>query len=94
MSVTIDPKGPIKIGPPVQVLANVYYGGITALSRTGTYDVASDGRRFLMLKDVDDANAVRRTQIVVDRGLEAALAGTTVIDWFWLGGSKSALKSR
>jgi serine/threonine-protein kinase len=67
MSVTIDPKGPIKIGPPVQVLANAYYGGITALSRTGTYDVASDGRRFLMLKDVDDANAARRTQIVVIR---------------------------
>ena len=67
MSVTIDPKAPIKIGPPVQVLTTAYYGGITVLSRTGTYDVAPDGRRFLMLKDVDDANAVRRTQIVVVR---------------------------
>jgi dipeptidyl aminopeptidase/acylaminoacyl peptidase len=67
MSVTIDPKGPIKSGPPVQVLPTAYYSGNTVLSRAGTYDVASDGRRFLMLKDVDDANAARRTQIVVVR---------------------------
>jgi serine/threonine-protein kinase len=67
MSVTIDPKAPIKIGPPAQVLKTAYYGGITVLSRTGTYDVAPDGRRFLMLKDVDDANAAHRTQIVVVR---------------------------
>jgi eukaryotic-like serine/threonine-protein kinase len=67
MSVTIDPKAPIKIGRPVQVLKTAGYGGITVLARTGTYDVALDGRRFLMLKDVDDATAVRRTQIVVVR---------------------------
>ena len=66
MSVTIDPKAPIRIGRPVQVLTTAYYGGITMLSRTGTYDVASDGR-FLMLKDVDDAKVARRTQIVVVR---------------------------
>jgi serine/threonine-protein kinase len=67
MSVTIDPKVPIRIGRPVQVLTTAYYGGITMLSRTGTYDVASDGLRFLMLKDVDDAKLARRTQIVVVR---------------------------
>ena len=66
MSVAIDPKAPIKIGP-LHVLTTAYYGDITVLSRTGTYDVASDGQRFLMLKDVDGANAVRRTQIVVVR---------------------------
>ena len=67
MSVTIDPKAPIRIGRPVQVLTTAYYGGNTMLSRTGTYDVASDGLRFLMLKDVDDAKVARRTQIVVVR---------------------------
>jgi serine/threonine-protein kinase len=66
MSVTIDPKAPIRIGRPVQVLTTAYYGGINMLSRTGTYDVARDGR-FLMLKDVDDAKVARRTQIVVVR---------------------------
>src|SRR5215469_1339859 len=66
MSVTIDPKAPIRIGRPVRVLTTAYYGGLTMLSRTGTYDVASDGR-FLMLKDVDDAKVARRTQIVVVR---------------------------
>lgn len=55
------------MGPPVQVLPTAYYSGNTVLSRAGTYDVASDGRRFLMLKDVYDANAARRTQIVVVR---------------------------
>ncbi len=67
MSVAFDPTTPIKIGPPVQVLTKAYYGGITVLSSTGTYDVASDGRRFLMLKDVEEEKAVRRTQIVVVR---------------------------
>ncbi len=66
MSVSVDPNVPIRFGPPVQVLKKAYYGGITVLSRLGTYDVAADGR-FLMLKDVDDATAVRRTQIVVVR---------------------------
>lgn len=67
MSVTIDPKAPITIGPPVQVLTTAYYGGITVLSRTGTYDVAPDGQRFLMIRDIDDATADRRTQIVIVR---------------------------
>jgi hypothetical protein len=45
------------------------------LSRTGTYDVASDGLRFLMLKDVDDAKVARRTQIVVVRNWIEELKG-------------------
>jgi Tol biopolymer transport system component len=84
MSVAIDPKAPIKIAAPVQILTTAYYGGITVLSRTGTYDVASNGRRFLMLKDVDDASAIRRTQIVVVRNwIEELrrLVPATVIDW-------------
>ena len=66
MSVSVDPKAPLTFGQPVQVLKKAYYGGITVLSRVGTYDVAADGR-FLMLKDVEDATAARRTQVVVVR---------------------------
>jgi len=67
MSVTTELTAPIKVAPPVQVLTTVYYGGITLLSGSVTYDVAPDGRRFLMIKDADDANAVKRAQIVVVR---------------------------
>ena len=74
MSVATDLKAPITIGPPVQVLTTAYYGAITVLSRTGTYDVAPDGRRFLMLKDADAANAPRGAQIVVVRNWKEELS--------------------
>jgi len=66
MSVAIDPRVPINVGRPVQVARTAYYGGPTLLSRTGTYDVASDGRQFLMIKEPDDASA-RRAQVVIVR---------------------------
>jgi Tol biopolymer transport system component len=67
MSVTIDPRAPVKIGPPVQVLTTAYYGGLTVALRTGAYDVAPDGRRFLMIKELDDTTAHRRAHMVVVR---------------------------
>jgi eukaryotic-like serine/threonine-protein kinase len=73
MSVATDLKAPITIGPPVQVLTTAYYGAITVLSRTGTYDVAPDGRRFLMLKDADAANTSRGARIVVVRNWKEEL---------------------
>ena len=39
---------------------------VTVLSRSGTYDVASDGRRFLVIKEPDGANA-QLAQIIVVR---------------------------
>lgn len=67
MSVATNLKGPIKIASPVPILTAAYYGGLTVLSRSGTYDVASDGRRFLMIKEPDDANVARLAQMVVVR---------------------------
>ena len=74
MSVATDLKAPITIGPPAQVLTTAYYGAITVLSRTGTYDVAPDGKRFLMLKEADAANAPRSAQIVVVRNWREELS--------------------
>jgi serine/threonine-protein kinase len=67
MSVAIHSKGPITVGPPVRVLTRAYYGGLTVLSRIGAYDVAPDGRRFLMIKELEDATAAARPQVVVVR---------------------------
>ena len=41
-------------GDPVRLVANNFYVGRGLVSRTGTYDVSPDGRRFLMLKTVGD----------------------------------------
>ena len=67
MRVTINLEGRIKIGTPIACTNTAYYGGLTVLSRSGTYDVASDGQRFLMIKEPDDAKSVRPTQMVVVR---------------------------
>ena len=37
-------------GQPTRILDKPYYAGLGTLSRGGTYDVAPDGQRFLMLK--------------------------------------------
>jgi serine/threonine-protein kinase len=78
MSVTVDSKAPMTLGPPVEVLKKAYYGGITLLSRLATYDVSADGR-FLMLKDIDDAAAAPRTQIVVVRNWIEELRRLTAV---------------
>jgi serine/threonine protein kinase/Tol biopolymer transport system component len=65
MSVATNLRGPIKIASPVPILTSAYYGGLTVLSRSGTYDVASDGRRFLMIKE--PTNVARLAQMVVVR---------------------------
>jgi serine/threonine-protein kinase len=67
MSVTTNLKGPLEIGPPVPVLATAYYGGLTVISRNGTYDVAADGRRFLMIKGANEGSDAGGAQIVVVR---------------------------
>jgi eukaryotic-like serine/threonine-protein kinase len=59
--------------PPMQVLTKAYFGGITALSRTGTFDVSPDGRRFLMIKETAD-DATQRPRIVVVRNWHEELA--------------------
>jgi serine/threonine-protein kinase len=67
MSVATNLRGPLKLASPAPVLTTAYYGGLTVLSRSGKYDVASNGRRFLMIKEPDEAKAGRSTQMVVVR---------------------------
>jgi serine/threonine-protein kinase len=67
MSVTTNLKDPLEIGPPVSVLATAYYGGLTVISRNGKYDVAADGRRFLMIKGADEGSGPPDAQIIVVR---------------------------
>jgi serine/threonine-protein kinase len=66
-SVATNLRRSLEVDPPVPVLTTAYYGSLTMLSRSGTYDVASDGRRFLMIKGPDDATTARDAQIVVVR---------------------------
>ena len=67
MSVATNLNRSLEIGPPVHVLTTAYYSGLTVLSRSGTYDVAADGRRFLMIKGADDASVARLARMVVVR---------------------------
>jgi hypothetical protein len=53
MSVPVIPGATLAIGEPARVFAGTYFNGPTVLSMGGTYDVAPDGRRFLMLKQGD-----------------------------------------
>ncbi len=84
MSVTTNlKKVPVEIGQTVRVLTTSYYGGLTVLSRTGTYDIASDGGRFLHDQGRRrckrrQPRANRRRQ-ELERGVEAARAGRTLI---------------
>lgn len=65
MSVATNLEGPIKIASPIAILTTAYYGALTVLSRSGTYDVAPDGRRFLMIKE--PTTVARLAQMVVVR---------------------------
>jgi Tol biopolymer transport system component len=55
MSVPVLPGATLATGEPSRLFAGTYFNGLTVLSRGGTYDVAPDGRRFLMLKQGDSA---------------------------------------
>jgi hypothetical protein len=80
MSVATNLRGSLEIGPPVPVLTTAYYGALTVLSRSGTYDVAADGRRFLMIKGPDEADGARRAQIVVVRNWHEELKRLVPVD--------------
>ncbi len=67
MSVDIASTPEIRIGLPIQLVAGTYYGGITVLSRSGTYDVRPGGQHFLMIKEAGQTDRARGAQIVVVR---------------------------
>ena len=71
MSVAVSPGTPLKVATAVRVLERAYYGGLALLSRSGTYDVAPDGR-FLMLKQAGGTDQLVEpaTVIVVKNWLE------------------------
>jgi serine/threonine-protein kinase len=50
MSIPVTQGGTFTAGAPAPVVKGPYYSGLGMLSRGGTYDVAPDGLRFLMLK--------------------------------------------
>jgi eukaryotic-like serine/threonine-protein kinase len=55
MSVAVAAGETLTVGLPTRVLQPLYYGGLALLSRSGTYDVAPDGR-LLMLKQAGGTN--------------------------------------
>jgi len=50
----------LNAGKPSRVVDKPYYSGF----KLGAYDVSTDGRRFLMIKDADNAQAPTEPQIV------------------------------
>ena len=62
MSLDVGRGATFTTGRPKRLLDRAYYYGLT-LSRSGSYDVAPDGRRFLMLKD--EASADQTASVVV-----------------------------
>ena len=65
MSVSTQPGATLSPGTATPVLDRPYYGGFALLSRTGTYDVSPDGRRFLMLKQSGDGGQPNEPATVV-----------------------------
>jgi tRNA A-37 threonylcarbamoyl transferase component Bud32 len=67
MRVPIHPGTTFSAGTPTPLFARRYYNGLGLLERPGTYDVAPDGRRFLVLKQGDgpDQPATPATVVVV-----------------------------
>ena len=50
MGVSVTQGAAFSAGAPAPIFKGSYYSGLGILSRGGTYDVAPDGQRFLMLK--------------------------------------------
>ena len=71
-SLSIGPGTTFAAGPPTRVLDRAYYSGRAVLSRPGTFDVAPDGQRFLMLKQTDRTDGTEEppTVIVVKNWVE------------------------
>ena len=65
MGVPVTPGATFAAGTPTTILGPTYYVGRGVLSRGGTYDVAADGRRFLMLKQAGDRTQLRAPPTVV-----------------------------
>ena len=67
MRVPIAPGPTFSAGTPVALFARRYYNGLGLLERPGTYDVAPDGKRFLVLKQGEgpDEPAAPATVVVV-----------------------------
>jgi hypothetical protein len=55
----------LRVGAPTRVIDAPYYGGLTLISRWGTYDVSRDGQRFLMIKSRTARDGSRRNATVV-----------------------------
>lgn len=56
MSAAVHAGVTVAVGSPRRVLPRPYYNGLGLIERPDTYDVASDGRRFLMLKQLTEPN--------------------------------------
>ena len=67
MRVPVQPGATFVAGTPTPLFTRRYYNGLGLLERPGTYDVAPDGQRFLVLKQGDgpDQPAAPATVVVV-----------------------------
>jgi eukaryotic-like serine/threonine-protein kinase len=65
MGVGVTTATRFSAGVPTTILGRTYYVGRGVLSRGGTYDVAADGRRFLMLKQAGDPSQLNEPPRVV-----------------------------
>ena len=56
MSARVRTDARMSVGAPSRVLQRPYYNGLGLVERPDTYDVAPDGQRFLMLKQLTNPN--------------------------------------
>ena len=72
MSVSVSGGATLSIGTPSRVVDKILYNGLGLFERPAAFDVAPDGKRFLMLKPVNDPSrsSEAATVIVVRNWIE------------------------
>jgi serine/threonine-protein kinase len=65
MGIPVTTGATFAAGTPTTILRPTYYVGRGVLTRSGTYDVAADGRRFLMLKQAGNPTELNEPPTIV-----------------------------
>ena len=78
MSAPVRTDARMSVGVPSRVLQRPYYNGLGLVERPDTYDIAPDGRRFLMLKQFTNPNQQPEPATVVVVKLGAGRAATAL----------------
>ena len=73
MSVSVESGTEWKAGSPVRLFEGRYYHETSGIGEGRTYDVSTDGQRFLMIKNVQERDAEVPINLVVVQHLDEEL---------------------